>query len=84
LGRGVFLVSHLNGEQIYTQKLAEVSLLVWFSPDDTYYELMTAKNGYDTADELLVNLLNYQRTGKTTTIKTFAGKPPVDPRRGAP
>jgi hypothetical protein len=84
LGKGVFSISHLNGEQIYVQHLAEVSLLVWFSPDGRYYELMTAKNGYDTADELLVNLLNFQRTGKTTTIKTFTGIPPADPRRGAP
>jgi hypothetical protein len=84
LGKGVFSVSHLNNEQIYVQHLAEVSLLIWFSPDNRYYELMTAKNGYDTADELLVNLLSFQRTGKTTRIRSFTGKPPVDPRRGAP
>jgi hypothetical protein len=84
LGKGVFSVNRLNSEQINVQHLAEVSLYVWFSPDGRYYELITAKNGYDTADELLVNLLNFQRTGNSATIKTFTGVQPIDSRRGAP
>lgn len=68
IGGGQFRLTRLGSERIYVLEQREQWLYMWFPPDAQYYELLAVRKEFDTADELFLDILAFQR-----------GEGPVDP-----
>ncbi len=77
---GRFELTRIGTERVFQLRLPEQRMLVWFPPDGRYYELMVARQGFDRAEQLFVNLLAFQR-GAAAPDGDVLEQRPVDPRR---
>lgn len=82
LGGGRFKLQRLAGHRVYSLRLPEQRILLTFSPDGTQYQLLVATQGFDAAEQLLVDLLSAQRGVESASLTEGGGSPPIDPRRG--
>jgi hypothetical protein len=76
-----FQLTRLGDQKVYVANLPSEIVLLWFSPDGRYYELMDARPQFTSAESLFVSLLAYQQGTHSTTTVT-AGVPQPDPRQG--
>jgi hypothetical protein len=81
IGSGKFTLTRIGTERVNVLNLPEQRILVWFSPDGRYYDLLVARKDFTQADQLFVSIISYQRGG-TTTVGQVSGPEPLDPRRG--
>ena len=81
LGGGRFELTRIGGERVYTLRLPEQRMLLWFPPSGRYFALMVARHEFDAADSVFVQLLAYQR-GEELGGLDPSQVTPFDPRRG--
>jgi hypothetical protein len=81
IGGGNLTLTRLGSERVYTLTMPEQRVLLWFSPDDTYYEAFVTRRAFTAADSLFVSLLAFQR-GEAVAVDDAVPVPPLDPLRG--
>jgi hypothetical protein len=82
VGGGRFKLQRLAGQRVYTLRLPEQRMLLAFSPDGRQYQLLVATQGFDGAEQLLIDLLAQQQGRQSISLARGGGAPPLDPRRG--
>lgn len=81
LGGGRFELTRIGNERVYTLRMPEQHMLLWFPPSGRYFSLMVARRDFEDADALFVRLLAFQRGESPDDVDT-RHVAPFDPRRG--
>lgn len=84
LGGGRFEPNRVGGERIQSVTSVEQRLLLWFSPDGRYYQLMVARRSFTDADRLFAAVLAAQRGEVVDDLDAIIDVVETDPRRGFP
>ena len=79
IGANNFQLSRIGDKLVYDAQLEDQQLLMWFSPDGRYYDLVNAETSFTDAENVFLALLNYQQGGAAVAT---TGVAPIDPRRG--
>jgi hypothetical protein len=81
IGAHNFQLTRLGDQKVYVAQLPGEQILMWFSADGRYYELMDARSQFTQAQDVFVSLLSYQQGGSATVVTTST-VPKPDPRQG--
>ena len=84
LGGGRFEPIRVGDDRIQVLESIEQRLLLWFSPDGRYYELMVARRSFDDAERLFAAILATQRGETVEDLDGIIDTVVPDPRRGFP
>lgn len=79
IGSGRFELIRIGTRRVYELNLPEQRMLLWFSPDGTYYQLLVARQAFEGAAELFGSILTFQSGEKPLPPVPE----PLDPRRGS-
>jgi hypothetical protein len=80
IGGRNFRLVRLGGRPVHVASLPSRQILVWFSPDGSYYSLIDVEASFARAQDVFLAILDHQEGRRTSSRAEVA---PVDPRRGA-
>lgn len=84
LGQGRFSPIRIGEERALAVTTNSQRLLLWFSPDGDWYQLMVARTSFDEADAVFAAVLAAQRGQPVESIDDIGQVQRIDPRRGIP